>query len=109
LVIRVIDNQQIVEPLQEILRLWSLLKNHFYPTRKLISKFVFGGKTRKIFDQPKTPYERVLFHRSIDSKTKIQLQGNHRALNPVKIKKQIHRNLRLLSKHFSVSSNPIQD
>lgn len=104
-----IDNPEIIEPMQDILRLWSLLKNHFYPTRKLINKFSIGGKTRKFYDQPKTPYERVLHHPSTSEQQKIQLIATHRALNPIQIKKHIHRSLRLLSKHFLVSSNIIRN
>jgi hypothetical protein len=84
-----LDNPEMVEPLTEILRLWSMLKNHFYPTRKLIKKIVIGGKTRKIYDKPKTPYGRALVHPSISKEKKTELIATHNVINPVKLRKHI--------------------
>lgn len=104
-----IDNREVLEPLFEILCLWSMLRNHFYPTRKLINKIVIGGTTKKIYDRPATPYERVLACESISEDTKNHLRGTHRALNPIVLRKQIRSSLRLLMKHASVSASHINN
>jgi hypothetical protein len=107
-----IDNKSLVDSLAELLRLWSMLKNHFYPTRKLLQKICLGSKTRKLYDQPRTPYERVLMHDSISIEKKQELQILHRALNPIKLRKQIRSSIRLLLRHASVSvshSNNLHD
>lgn len=101
------DNQTIVEPLNELLTRFSTLRNHFYPTRKLRKKIVVGGKTIKIFDSPLTPYERVLAHPAIPQHTKHQLQHHHAALNPIKLRKQLHASLRQVLRLASVT--PISD
>ena len=100
-----IDNRAIMEPLTEILRLWSMLRNHFYPTRKLMQKLYLGSKTKKLYDEPRTPYERVLAHPSVSVKKKTELIACHRALNPVLLRKQIRSAIRLLLRHASVSSS----
>lgn len=99
------DNPEIMEPLTEILRLWSLLKNHFYPTRKLIFKSSVGSKTRKVYDEPTTPYERVMALPSIPEERKVELIATHRALNPIKLRKQIRSAVRLVARHASVSTS----
>lgn len=100
-----IDNREIMEPLTEILRLWSMLRNHFYPTRKLARKLCIGSKTKKLYDEPRTPYERALAHPAVSEQKKIELIATHRALNPVALKKQILASTRLLLRHASVSSS----
>jgi hypothetical protein len=100
-----IDNHDVMEPLLEILRLWSMLKNHFYPTRKLIQKVCLGSKTKKIYDEPRTPYERALAHTSVSEQMKTELQAAHRVLNPVVLRKQIRSSVRLLMRHASVSTS----
>jgi hypothetical protein len=104
-----IDNPQVLEPLTEILRNWSMLKNHFYPTRKLIRKIVVGSVVKKIYDEPKTPYERVLAHPSVSEEKKIELQACHRAINPVRLRKQIRSAVRLLIGNASVSLSHLTD
>jgi hypothetical protein len=102
-----IDNKELIEPLTEVLHLWSILKNHFYPTRKLKKKIHLGGKTKKIYDEPLTPYERVLMHPSISENQKQRLREIHKNLNPVLLRKHIRSSCRLLLKKSSVSLNQI--
>lgn len=97
-----IDNREIVAPLAEVLQLWSILKNHFYPSRKLISKICIGGTTKKIYDQPSTPFERVLAHPSVADCQKQRLRELHAALNPVLLRKQIRSTCRSLLRRASV-------
>lgn len=100
-----IDNKEILEPLTEILQLWSTLKNHFYPTRKLLRKICIGSKTKKIYDQPRTPYERVLMHPSVSETTKQCLRELHSSINPVLLRKQIRSTVRQLIRRASVIAN----
>lgn len=99
-----IDNHNLVDPLNQLLKAFSMLRNHFYPTRKLKSKTVIGGKTIKLFDEPKTPYERVLAHPSISESIKESLRQLHSTLNPVRLRKQIRATSRQLLRHASVTS-----
>jgi len=101
------DNPAIIEPLNELLIQFSILRNHFYPTRKLQKKIVVGGKTVKIFDTPATPYERVLAHPAIPDSTKQRLREHHASINPVKMRKQLKATLRQVLRLASVT--PICD
>lgn len=101
---RRLDNQEIVSRLADIMRDYSLLKNLFYPSRKLVSKVVIGSYTKKLFDDPKTPYQRVLEHPMVDERQKERLRNIYISINPVLFKKQIFSQLRLLLKNASVTS-----
>lgn len=98
-----IDNKDIVPKLNDIMRNYSLLKNLFYPSRKLLSKVVIGSYTKKMFDDPKTPYQRVLEHSAVSDGAKEKLRIIYNSLNPVVFKKQIFSQLRQLLKHASVT------
>ena len=63
---RRLDNREIVSRLTDVMLDYSLLKNFFYPTRKLVSNVVIGSYTKKLFDEPKTPHQRVLEHPLVD-------------------------------------------
>lgn len=100
-----IDNQEIVPQLREVMRNYSLLKNLFYPGRKLLSKVVIGSYAKKLFDSPKTPYQRILEHDAIDDNTKKKLTELKESINPVIFKKQIFSQLRQVFKYASVTPN----
>lgn len=101
---RRLDNQEILPRLADIMRDYSLLKNLFYPSRKLLSKVVIGSYTKKLFDDPKTPYQRVLEHPIVDEHQKERLRNIYISINPVLFKKQIFSQLRSLLKNASVTS-----
>ncbi len=98
------DNQEIVSRLADIMRDYSLLKNLFYPSCKLVSKVVIGCYTKKLFDDPKTRYQRVLEHPMVDERQNERLRNIFISINPVLFKKQIFSQLRLLLKNASVTS-----
>ena len=99
-----LDNPTAVPLLNDVLRNeFSLLRNHFYPTRKLLSKTVIGGKTTRSYDKPQTPYERVLLHPLIPELKKEQLRAQHKSLNPIKLQKQIKAKIRRILRVASVT------
>ena len=101
---RRLDNQETISRLADIMRDYSLLKNLFYPSRKLVSKVVIGAYARKLFDAPKTPYQRVLEHPLVADHHKARLRNTYISINPVLFKKQIFSKLRLLLRSASVTS-----
>jgi hypothetical protein len=74
-----------------------LYLNFFQPVMKLKRKIRVGGKLRKKYDVPKTPYRRVLETREISKDQKQKLITLYETLNPVKLKSEIERHLKLLS------------
>lgn len=64
---------------------WRLLMNFFRPAIKLIAKQRNGAKIKKIYDKPRTPYQRIMESKHISRKTKTELTQFFRTLNPFKL------------------------
>ncbi|MDB2447488.1 hypothetical protein N9W79_02555 [bacterium] len=75
---------------------WNPLQNYFYPAMKLKSKTRIGGRLRKTYDTPKTPYERVLECDRVEGHVKENLKLTMEHLNPIKLKEGLEKKLRLL-------------
>jgi len=72
---------------------WRLYHNFFLPSVKLIEKKLVEGKTIKRYDQPKTPYQRVLESPSVSVAVKRSLKEQFETLNPFKLSKAIENKL----------------
>ncbi len=72
---------------------WRLFFNYFIPSVKLISKKRVGGKTIKVWDKPKTPYQRVLDSIFINDKTKKELTMVYNKLNLFELEKHIKKSI----------------
>lgn len=70
---------------------WRLYLNFFQPVMKIVGKVKDQktGKSRKQYDQAKTPYQRVLDHPKISQEIKDVLKQTYKDLNPVKLRHQI--------------------
>jgi hypothetical protein len=66
-----------------------LYVNYFQPSMQLVRKDRVGARYRRIYDRPKTPYQRVLAHPDILPETKTQLTALYATLNPLLLKQQI--------------------
>jgi hypothetical protein len=53
-----------------------------------------GGKVKKKYSTPQTPYERVLARESISAQAKEKLRTEHAGLNPFELKRRIERKLK---------------
>ena len=71
-----------------------LLTNYFYTTMKLIVKTRDCGKTRKAYEEAKTPYQRVLESDKISSEIKDKLTKEYLALNPAKLQRSLQEKLK---------------
>jgi len=63
--------------------------NFFKPQRRCIKKERVGSKIKKLYDQPETPYQRVLREKSVTEKQKEKLINTYRGLNPIRLRKEI--------------------
>jgi hypothetical protein len=70
-----------------------LYKNFFQPVMKLVSKERIGGKVKRKYDVPKTPYQRLIESEQISEETKEELQGIYLSLNPAELKRNIDAKL----------------
>ena len=105
-----IDHPELVEQMNDIYRFfWNPLLNHFYPVMKLKSKTRIGGKVRKVYDTPATPYARLLASDTLPEEQKERLNKIHQALNPFELEKMLKGELSEFRKMLHHKSNLISE
>ena len=73
-------------------RIWALQRlatNHFAPQQKLIKKTRKGSKVFKHYDEPATPYQRALHHKTLTKAEQARLRRENQPLNPAQIQREI--------------------
>ena len=73
-----------------------LYKNFCMPVIKLVSKTKVGGKNKKRYDTPRTPYRRVMESGALDERAAAELRELYESLNPAALKREIDRKIRAL-------------
>lgn len=89
------------EQLLLLKRLYSVLctyLNFFQPQARLREKVREGSKVKKRYDEPKTPYRRLLESPEIDELTKRKLRRQYAKLNPAQLMREINSIQRKLFK-----------
>ena len=90
-----LDNANTVELLNELYtQQWRLYHNFFCPSVKLTAKQRLGSKTIKRYDNPQTPYQRLLDSPHIPESTKEQLKKQMRSLNPFLLRRAMETKLK---------------
>lgn len=90
------DHQGLVTLMNEIYQaFWNPLLNYFTPVMKLTQKTRVGSKTKKKYDQPKTPYQRLLEAGSLTEQQKGRLREAYQGKNPFFLKKELDRRLKI--------------
>jgi hypothetical protein len=77
---------------------WRFYHNFFLPSVKLVEKKLVEGKAIKRYDQPKTPYQRVLESPCVSASIKRSLKEQFETLNPFKLRKAIEDELNTIFK-----------
>jgi len=77
---------------------WRLYHNFFLPSVKLVEKKLLDGKAIKRYDQPKTPYQRVLESPDVSTSVKRSLKEQFETLNPFRLRKAIEDKLNIIFK-----------
>lgn len=83
------DTNEELETINELYRYLRLYVNFFQPVMKLKEKTRIGSKVKKKYDTAKTPYQRVLESKHIDSAIKRKLKRQYEKLNPAELKRNI--------------------
>lgn len=78
--------------LRQLYRKLAQFQNFFQPVMKLKEKRREGGKVHRVYDEPKTPYQRLLALGVLNRKQRAELESRYQALNPA----QLHRELQFL-------------
>lgn len=84
---------------------WSDYQNHFCPSMKLREKQRINSKYYKKYDEPQTPYRRLLASGQVADDTKERLKTKHQALNPFILKRTIEKKLKIIFHYVKVTSN----
>jgi hypothetical protein len=82
--------------LERLYALTRLQLNFLRPVRKLIGKERQGSRTRKVYDAPRTPYQRLLDSGALDEPASQRLKEQFLAINPAELQRQIELALRAL-------------
>ncbi len=91
------ETQLQVNQLNAVYAVYRLYVNHFLPIQKLVSKVREGSKIKKVYDEPKTPYQRVLDSSQVSEKDKQKLRAIHAKLKVVELKRQLDELMDVLS------------
>jgi hypothetical protein len=73
-----------------------LYKNFFQPVMKLVSKERIGGRVKRKYDIPQTPYQRLIESGQISEENKAKLESLYQSLNPAELKRQVEAKLEKL-------------
>jgi len=73
-----------------------LYKNFFQPVMQLTKKIRIGGKVKRVYDIPKTPYQRIMESNQISKETKRNLKAFYLSLNPAWLKREIEEKINRL-------------
>jgi hypothetical protein len=79
-----------------------LYVNFFLPSLKLIAKQREGAKLRKRYDEPLTPYRRLLALGALDEQAQLRLKEQYLSLNPAALRRRLTDNERKLAKMCSL-------
>lgn len=66
-------------------------RNFFQPAMKLKEKVREGGKVHRVYEEPRTPYQRLLELGKLKPKERRALEERYRSLNPVELRRRIER------------------
>lgn len=88
------ENRALVEPLNDLYEKWGLLHNYFCPTMKLKAKSREGAKVKRSYEEPKTPYRRLMESPHVKEEKKKELKKVMKGLDPFTLKAQIEAQLR---------------
>src|SRR6266481_8188259 len=76
-----LDTPAELSVLRELYSCLRVYKNFFQPTMKLIEKVRDGGKIHRKYDEPRTPYQRLMESGQLKPSAKLRLQAQYESLN----------------------------
>ena len=92
------DTAKQLRLLNELYGYLRFYNNFFQPVMKLIKNERTGAKVKKTYDQPQTPYQRLLAAPTTTKAMRKRLETEYASLNPAELKRQITRLQTLLRK-----------
>ena len=100
------DRRSLIPLMNSIYKDQALLQNFFMPQMKLISKIRVGSKYMKKYDEPKTPYQRLLEKSEyIKPETLEELRHTFESLNPLQLQRDIESKLKIFFQEARISAD----
>ena len=84
------DKPEHAEALRDLYGYLNLYVNYFQPTMILMEKHRIGAKAIRKYDNPKTPYQRVLDSVTVSDEVKKSMRAFYETLNPADLKRKIN-------------------
>ena len=101
------DTHEAVAAIHELyrheLRLWL---NLFLPSVQLLKKVRVGSKVRRVYDGPRTPFERVRACPQADRVQVARLEEHRKSLDPFQLARAIERKLERIYRHANRRLSP---
>ena len=91
-----LDSKAAYELLSRLYPLLDLHMNFFRPLRKLTEKTRQGARQHKRYDEPRTPYQRLLVSGALSHQAQARIERQLERLNPAALQRQIDQLLRRL-------------
>jgi hypothetical protein len=79
------------ELLRQLYEAAADFRNFLQPAMKLKEKVREGGKVRRVYEEPRTPYQRVLELGNLQPQQRRALEERYRRLNPVELRRRIEQ------------------
>ena len=90
-----LDHPDVVPALNNLYtKEWRLFHNFFCPSVKLLSKKRVASKTIKVYDSPKTPFQRLMESPHIPKPAKQALVLQCRSLNPFQLRQAMENEMK---------------
>jgi hypothetical protein len=74
----------------------SLLRNHFCPAFKLKERILVSSRHKRVYDQPKTPYKRILESEHISDEKKHELYLLHSSMDPIQLQHSLRKKIKFI-------------
>jgi hypothetical protein len=90
--------------LRELYGCFTAYKNFFQPTMKLVEKVRVEGKIHRKYDQPKTPYQRLVESGQISATAQKALMTQYESLNVAALRRRVEELRNRLFDHLSAKN-----
>ena len=101
------DRPEQIEAMNALYEQMWIYSNLFQPVMHLIEKTAVGDKVRSIWDQARTPFERLKATGKLSAERREQLQALYEQTNPRQLREEIYQRLVQLWEHSPSSSTEV--
>jgi hypothetical protein len=101
------EGERAYRQLAELYRAVRLYVNFFQPSMKLRTKSRTGSRVRRVYDRAQTPFQRVLASGVLDAASERRLKAVYRALDPVRLLRQLEALQEALWRHAVFGSRTV--